>query len=306
MPMLKSENIAISIGFFIWTVFSLISLPTTAFSLNYVQILILAAPLWLIPSLWQLLDTPEWIGYLGVPAGVLLAIGFLIKPSILAALFSIPWLLLTTILAGQKLNDWGVAKSLTSPHLCHLSAYLFLPIGAAWAFADRLGFQPLDFDATIVLLTAAHFHYAGFILPTIAAFALPKFNQKWNRIIAWAVILGIPLVAIGITGTHLDLPTWIEVLAVTIMVFGGFSTGLLHSGLGWKNLKKGYGKLWLLAGLALMAGMLLALGYGWRHYYLIPTLTIPWMYAVHGTLNAVGFAVPAILGWTFYVRSNRI
>lgn len=34
-----------------------------------------------------------------------------------------------------------------------------------------------------------------------------------------------------------------------------------------------------------------------RHVYLIPALSIPWMYAVHGTLNAIGFALPAVFGW---------
>ena len=76
--MLKSENIPILIGFLVWLGCSLISLPASTFSLSYVQILILAAPLWLIPLTWQLLDTPEWIGYLGVPASITLAIAFLV------------------------------------------------------------------------------------------------------------------------------------------------------------------------------------------------------------------------------------
>lgn len=304
--MLKSENIPIIIGFLVWLGCSLISLPGSTFSLSYVQILILAAPLWLIPLTWQLLDTPEWIGYLGVPASITLAIAFLLKPSLIAAVISVPWLLLTTVLAFHKLGDWRINKSGTISHICQLAAYLFLPIGAAWAFADRLGFRPLDFDGTIVLLTVAHFHYAGFLLPTIAALALKNTSSKWSRGIGWSVILGIPLVAIGITTTHLDLPVWIEVFAVTVMVLGGFLIGLLHCFLGWQNRKMGYGQLWFLAGIALMVGMVLACGYGWRHVYLIPALSIPWMYAVHGTLNAVGFALPAVLGWYHYSFSNRI
>ena len=306
MLMLKSENIPVLIGFVVWLGFGLLRFPDSTFTLTYVQILILAAPLWLIPMTWQLLDTPEWIGYLGAPTSIILAIAFCLSPSLLAAALSLPWLLLTTILAWQKLKDWRIGRSFEIHHLCQLAAYLFLPIGAAWAFADRLGFRPLDFDATIVLLTVAHFHYAGFLLPTIAAFALKNMATKWNKLIGWSVILGIPLVATGITTTHLNLPIWIEVIAVTLMVVGGFTTGLLHCFLGWRNWTTSYGKLWLLAGFALMIGMTLALGYGWRHYFIIPVLTIPWMYAVHGTLNAVGFALPAVLGWIYYWRSNRI
>lgn len=302
--MLKRKNLSILIGFLVWLVFSLVDLPASTSSLAYVQLLILAAPLWLIPLTWQLLDTPEWTGYLGVPFAILLAIAFYFEPSSKIALFTLPWLFLTLILAFQKLMDWSVAKSLEISHLTQLAAYLYLPIGAAWAYADRLGFSPLGFDATIILLTVAHFHYAGFLLPTIAAFALKNTSTKWQNTIGWLVIFGIPFVAIGITTTHLNLPVWIEVFAVTIMVLGGFITGLLHCFLGWENRRQNFGKLWFLAGMALMIGMTLAFGYGWRHVYLIPALSIPWMYAVHGTLNAVGFALPAILGWTYYIRSN--
>ena len=303
--MLKSGNLPILIGFLVWFVFGLISFPDSTFSLSYVQILILAAPLWLIPLAWQLLDTKEWVGYLGVPSAICLAIAFCFLPSWKTALLVLPWLLLTTILAFQKLTDWRVAKSLEVSHLTQLAAYLYLPIGAAWAFADRLGFRPLDFDATIVLLTVAHFHYAGFLLPTIAAFALKNIESKWRNTMGWLVILGIPLVAIGITTTHLGLPMGIEIFAVTIMALGGFITGLLHCFLGWENKHQTYGKLWFIAGIALMIGMALAFSYGWRSVYLIPTLTIPWMYAVHGTLNAIGFALPAILGWYYYIIDEK-
>ena len=304
--MLKRKNLPILIGFLVWLIFALVDFPSSTFSLTYLQILILAAPLWPIPLAWQLLDTPEWVSYFAIPFAILLAIAFCFEPSFTITILTIPWLLLTTILAFQKLIDWRVVKSLEITHLTQLAAYLYLPIGAAWAFADRLGFRPLDFDGTIVLLTVAHFHYAGFLLPTITAFILKNSSTKWQNVIGWLVILGIPTVAIGITTTHLNLPVWIEVVAVTIMVLGGFTTGLLHCFLGWEKRYQVYGQLWFLTGVALMAGMFLAFGYGWRHVYLIPTLSIPWMYAVHGTLNAVGFALTAILGWAFYLRGNQV
>lgn len=303
--MFTSKNIPAGIGFFLWLLLTFNWLPVSTFSLTYVHILVLAAPLWLIPLAWQLLDVEDWTKFLGVPASISLGIAFLFEPSLISGILTIPWLFLTAVLAWTKLMDWRIDKSRIIHHLCQLSAYLFLPIGAAWAFADRLGFQPMGFDSTIVLLTVAHFHYAGFLLPTITALALPNVPDQWGRLIGWSVILGIPLVAIGITTTHYNLPIWIEVLSVTVMTFGGFMTGLLYLLLGWKNKAKGFGILWLLAGLALMIGMVLAFCYGWRSVFIIPILSIPWMYAVHGTLNAVGFALPAVLGWSFYQEEYR-
>lgn len=77
-------------------------------------------------------------------------------------------------------------------------------------------------------------------------------------------------------------------------------SGLLHCFLGWESRHQNYGKLWLISGIALIIGMTLAFGYDWQHLYLIPVLSIPWIYAVHGTLNALSFALPTVLGWTYY------
>ena len=47
----------------------------------------------------------------------------------------------------------------------------FLFVGAAFALADRADLRPFDFSATIILLTAVHFHFAGFALVLAGALA---------------------------------------------------------------------------------------------------------------------------------------
>ncbi|MEN0050921.1 MAG: YndJ family transporter, partial [Bacteroidota bacterium] len=183
-------------------------------------------------------------------------------------------------------------------NLSHLLAALFLTVGAAWAFADRLGFEAFGFDSTIVLLTAAHFHYAGFCLMLIAGW-----TERKSAI--YGVLIGVPMVAIGISSSHLDGPPLVEVVAVTIMVAAGIWVGLLHLLLAKQMQFRAYACLWVLAGLALISGMVLALLYGWRYYFLIPSLSIPSMYALHGTLNAIGFAAPALIAWWHARTSAR-
>jgi len=78
--------------------------------------------------------------------------------------------------------------------------------------------------------------------------------------------------------------------------------GLLHLYLAFKNKNLLIKVLWTIAGFSLLCGMTLALLYGWRAHHSLTFLTIPWMYAVHGTLNAVGFAIPALLGWSILVK----
>ena len=81
---------------------------------------------------------------------------------------------------------------------------VYLPIGGAWLVASRLGIQPLGFGDTIVLLTAIHFHFAGFAAPLLAGFAgrAVRDRQTASQVVALAatgIILGTPLVAAGIT-----------------------------------------------------------------------------------------------------------
>ena len=46
---------------------------------------------------------------------------------------------------------------------------IYLVVGGIASVMVGADLRPLGFSATIVLLTAAHFHYAGFVLPVIAA-----------------------------------------------------------------------------------------------------------------------------------------
>ncbi len=47
----------------------------------------------------------------------------------------------------------------------------------------------------------------------------------------------------------------------------------------------------------LVATMLLALDWAAGHVFPVPHLSVSWMVATHGLLNAVGFALCALLAW---------
>jgi len=293
---------SILLGLGIWLLFAFRCLPFSPFDLTYVHILILSAPLFLIPLVWSSRlsgkSISNGIRLFALPTAILLAISFLLKPGPIAAMLTLPWLSLCVWLSIDQLIKYMIFAERGMVQLCHLMAFLYLPVGGAWAFADRLAFYPFDFPPTITLLTVAHFHFAGFLLPIMTGWAIQKSKpSSFLNLIAWGVILGIPLVAIGITTTHFHLPIVIEVIAVTVMASGGIGTGFLHLKLGWTHKTRLLGWLWILAGFALIGGMSLAFLYGWRHYFPISAITIPWMHALHGTLNAVGFALPGILGW---------
>lgn len=300
----KQAKLLAGIGFSCWLVFAMTTLPVSPFQINYVQILILAVPTFLLPFAGFLLHFSKKELTIGLLTSLLLLVAFAMEKSHWAAVLSLPWLLWTIWMALIKFQKWLKNISYKIADLNLLAAALFLPVGAAWAFADRLDFRPLDFDATITLLTAAHFHYAGFILPLLTGLILQKFQNIWSKIFGIGVIIGVPLVAVGITTSHFLLPEIIETACVTVLASSAFGIGLLHLITLFK-LKENARWLFALSGLALMGGMVLAMGYGWRYYFPISFLSIPWMYAVHGTLNALGFALPGILGWFMVVKEQK-
>lgn len=286
-----------TIGFLAWMLLLCFWLPFSPFAISWVHLIILAAQLWMIPLAWKSMNLPEK-SYEVLPLfSMPLVLAFLLEQGVLSSLFALPWLGFTTWLAINQLFTFH--KKFNASDYCQLAAFLFLPVGAAWLFADRLGFQPLGFEPVIVTLTAAHFHYAGFFLPLLASQVIKHFDKKTGKIVTLGIILGVGLVAIGITTTHFNLPSFIEIIAVTTMALAGGTVGILHLILGWKNRKAIFGGLWMLAGIALVIGMGLALLYGWRTVFPLSFLSIPWMYAVHGTLNSMGFALLGVLGWYF-------
>lgn len=274
--------------------FTFLLFPASPQELNWVKVILLFAPTLLIP-VW--LHSQFALRHLGVVAGAWsLGLAFLMAPGWVAGSLAFLWLLVTIGLAYSYLFQ-GFKGSVGSPNWSGRAAFLFLPIGAAWALADRLGWQPMGFQKTIVLLTAVHFHYAGFLLLSIADRLIKYASKTWNHALDLLLVLGVPLVAVGITITDLNGPLWIETVAATVMAVGGMAVALSHVALAIRERNKLTSLLWLAGGFCLLLGMALAIAYGWRNYYTLNFLNIPWMYAVHGTLNFLGVGIFLTLGW---------
>lgn len=276
------------VALIIWLVLLLLFWPASPLSLDYVRVILVAAPLLIVPFCVEEQGVSSWqILFFAVP----FALGMLIEASWWATIAVAPWWLFSVWLlmrVWKRMNDWSLAE------LMLLAERFFLFTAACWAMADRLELQPLDFSADIVLLTAVHFHYAGFALVWLTNKL--GTGPDWMR---WGIISGVGLVAIGITGSQLNFPVWIEVVSVTILVVAALrlAIALFLSAKGKQRLPLYF------AAVALSFGMLLALCYGWRYYFPISTLNIPVMYALHGSLNSLGFALPAT--WAFLLESRR-
>jgi YndJ-like protein len=168
-------------------------------------------------------------------------------------------------------------------------------LGSGWALLDRLSLRPLDFEPAIVLLTAIHFHYAGFVLPLLTGILLQDEKGMLARVAGVGVLVGIPLVAIGITTTQLQWGTPLEVLSAWVLGGAGLIVAclLLRQGLRSGPTVR---VLWLIAGVSLAGSMVLAILYGSRPFVGAAWLDIRTMRAIHGTANALGFALCGLVG----------
>lgn len=299
MPALRSGIVRASLGACCWIGVLVVTRPRPT-DVTWGHALLLLGPLVLVPMgsaiagtrvgwrSWSVLDLAQ------LPAAVLLAIAYQLPQGKTAFLLALPWWGLG---AANALNaGWFLARreNRTWPRTAIAVAFLNLIVGGAWAAADRFGYRPLDFDPVIVLLTAIHFHHAGFALPLLTGLAA---TGRFGRVLSAATIAGVPLVAGGITMTQLQGGAWMETAAAILLALTSLGTAALYLRLGRTSRTAAARWLWLTAGLALAFGMLLAAMYGLRFVLPMEWLNIPTMRALHGTANALGFAFAGFLGW---------
>ncbi|PYX27835.1 MAG: hypothetical protein DMG77_17745 [Acidobacteria bacterium] len=186
-----------------------------------------------------------------------------------------------------------------------------LVVGGAWLVASRIGMRPMGIQEPIGLLTAVHFHFAGFATAMIASCrasldrtlrnsgpaaegGCPHMsgtgNGTWLR---WVVLLvvGMPfLVAVGfVTSPALKMVAGVlfaaSVAGLALFVWNshvedGRARGLLRAAAG-----------------AVFAGVVLAGVYAVADFVGSEALTIPRMASTHGILNGFGFCLLGLLGW---------
>jgi YndJ-like protein len=263
----------------------------------------LVAPLVLVPLGLRLLgvatpgsEPPRLARLAALPAAGLLTLSFLLEPGSLAAALSLPWLGMTAavaLTAGLTLLG-DPARFRPGVRLATTAAVAFLAVGAAFATTDRLGARPFDFPTEIILLTAVHFHFAGFVLPLAGALAHGRRPTRWLAVALGLVVVGIPITALGFLS--IPLANWIGAMLTAIGAFGIGSATLLMA----RYLTtRGARILAAIAGASLLVSMPMAAIYSTGVLVGTTWLDLPTMARIHGGLNSFGFALPVILAWTF-------
>jgi hypothetical protein len=275
-------------------------------------IILLFAPLVLVPLGLRLSDDPkrgplarrlistaQWLQ----PGGaILLGASFALDQGWPAAVLALPWLVVTVLLAAAGVLDafrrgWRLDGSAG-----FTAALLFIPVGGGWAVISRAGLRPQQFSHAIVLLTAVHFHYAGFVLLILAGLVanamqsgLCHSRSGWlsDRVMLVAVILGVPLVGLGIS-----LSPQLEVAAALLLTCGCVILAARQIQAALQSRSATRLMLLCVSSLALLSAMALAATYAVGEFTGRVWPDIPTMIRTHGAANAFGFALCGLLGWT--------
>jgi hypothetical protein len=285
---------------------------------SWAYALLLFAALVLVPLLFDLvLEGDEvggvaplatWVRRIQLPAAMLLALACTLRSGASAALLALPWIAVTFLLGtigARRAGAQGWRRPLGK--LCADLGLMYAAIGGVWLFADRSGLRPLGFAADVVALTAIHFHFAGLILPGLGGLVLRRYPEsRFGTRAAVGIVLGVPAVALGITTTQLGWGLTLEAAAGWGLALSGMAMAILYVRMATEAFGSTLARwLWGVTGASLFFAMLLAGFYAMRGFVGIwPWLTLPWMRAVHGTLNAFGFALSGVLAWRIAARGT--
>ncbi len=258
-----------------------------------------------VPLGLALLDDPgAWVGrfwllsflpLVQLVAALVLLPSFALAPGSRAGMLALPWLGFTAVIGLLGVVRLVASGYRSAAGIGTSAAMIFLPVGGGWVLASRWGLEPMGFREPIVLLTGVHFHFAGFALPILTGLAAGAGPRWISRLAVAGVVVGVPFVAVGISAGRtvpiVELSAAWFLAAVCLLVVALQAAQAVQATHWPERL------LFALSGLALLAGMALAVLYALSTYRAAYWLTIPRMVPWHGTLNALGFALPGLLAW---------
>jgi hypothetical protein len=283
--------------------------------LTWIELLFMFAPLVIVPLGLELSKRSDAVsvnrtverivGAIQLPAALITIASFFLERGASAVALASGWVAFCGVLAisGLLRLARGARRSLADS--CIAVGFLYPSIGAAWLIASRVGLTPIGFEEPIVLLTAVHFHYAGFAAPILAsctsrvrATRRSKTRERLFQIVAAGVLAGPAVLAAGfVISPRLKLAAALSLAAAEIGLAVFFLIAL-------RSVDSQVARtLLLVAAGSVIVSMILAALWAIGEYPLQPFVHLANMARFHGTANAFGFTLCGLLG--FLAASNR-
>lgn len=284
--------------------------------LNTIELLFLLGPLVVVPLglglAFQFVGKMQ-IGIsiriaqkLQLPAALCVIASFWLPQGIVATILALPWFVFGCFIGLEGLMALIRGECRKLKGACLIVSYVYLPIGCAWLVASRSGLSPMGFQEPIVLLTAVHFHFAGFAAPLLSLAAATMIEKKAVaidlifKLVASGVLAGPGLLAAGfVIGPHLKLAMALLVACSEVGLSLFFLTGV-------GALRPRLAQAFVTASVAsVLFAMVLAGVWAIGEFPLQPFVHLDEMAKFHGAANAFGFVLCGLVGWTLAARKWR-
>jgi hypothetical protein len=268
-----------------------------------IEALFLLAPLVLVPLALERIELGDGLLRIAQPAAALGAVAaFLLPRGPAAAGLAAVWFAFTLLLAERGLRRLRRLGFSDAAEAALTAALLYVPVGGAWLVGSRLGLRPLGFEEPLILLTAVHFHHAGFTALVVTGLTARRLGpSRLRRAGVTGVMLGTPLLAAGIT-----LSPALELLSAALLAvsLAGIACALLARVVP-RAPSALAGGLLAVAALSSLLAMAFALAYAWGEFSGRPLVSLSQVARVHGPANALGFGLCGLLGFAFERRVRR-
>jgi hypothetical protein len=301
-------------GALVWTLIAVLARVGIA-RIGAIELLFLFAPLVIVPLGTELsrvivgggwsLEVARRLQPLG---GLLAVVAIWLPPGRRAGLIALGWLATCLLMAGGGFAElvralWTDAdRSVRAPHALRASgiviciARMDLAVGGSWLVASRLGMRSMGIQEPIGLLTAVHFHLAGFATAVIGAATLRFAERRGERKWLQRLVLMVACLPVVVAAGFVISPV-LKMGAAALFSASVAGLAIVLRAQGRKTEDATARVLLQVAAGAIFAGMLLSGAYAVADYRGSDALTIPEMARTHGILNAVGFCLAGLLGW---------
>ncbi|TDO66599.1 YndJ-like protein [Kribbella sp. VKM Ac-2571] len=244
------------------------------------MLIVVPLGLTLLPTLGRhplTISTRWWFAF-AVPGAVALWLPRGAVSIVLASVYFVGTLVLIALAARHFFH----ARTVSTRQVALYTALATPSIAALALVAERSSYELFGFNLTVLSLTVAHFHFAGFAAALMAYLAA-------DGLAAVSVPLGTAIVLLGF---FLGDP--VELVGAVVLTTGMWLVGWNL----WKRsqrVDRTTAILLTVSGSVLVLTMLLAISWALGHVVDTPYLPLEWMVATHGVANAVGFALCGVL-----------
>jgi hypothetical protein len=277
------------------------------------------AALWLVPALAIFVCVPLALHAVGpgdstgrlliaaypiAAAAALLAI--LLPLGIPSAAIALVWLAFTLLAALHGLTR-ALGAGRRIEELCIAVGFIYLAVGGLWFVLWRSDVPIMGFGEHVPLLTAIHFHFAGFASPILVGFVGREVRAAgtptWPIYVGAAslVIVGPALVAFGIAGVRT-----IESPAAAILAVGTASVAFVALATVVRRVRdmRARALLAISCSSAIIA-MTLAVLYAVGNPLGLSAIGLEDMALWHGSLNALGYVLCGLLAWNIRLAERQ-